>query len=99
MAKNSAGQKPPLSRASPKTLCTHVHFEWKINWLQTCDDCRKHEPPKNGVTAKYCAPLIILTSCFPLTLRIIEREVLSLQPRPFIIQPTVTLPIFLFRWA
>ena len=23
------------------------YFEWKINWLQTCDDCGKYEPQKH----------------------------------------------------
>ena len=22
------------------------YFEWKINWPQTCDGCRKYEPKK-----------------------------------------------------
>ncbi len=28
------------------------YFEWKINWPQTCDGCRKYEPKKQWRSAK-----------------------------------------------
>ena len=39
------------------------YFEWKINWLYTCDDCGKFEPKKQwrsakseGVSQSLCKP-------------------------------------------